>query len=171
MQDVQEDRIQDLQDNDLDGKDCLSKEITYQITHIYYIDNNIKEFNNVILNEDQDEESDDDEHDKQSVEALHYIAGCIAFKFKTKYPNLQLREEKTKQKQILLKSQGLLVTPSEQLNKPLQQCETIFCHFHGSTVDMNPNPMKDQQKTLCQIMQNYQLKLLNCLSNFVFFNE
>ena len=35
------------------------------------------------------------------------------------------------------------MTPSEQLTKPLSQRETfLFCHFHGSTIDMNPNPMK-----------------------------
>ena len=111
---------------------------------MHFIDNDIEEFNNDIYSEDQvqDEESDDDEHYKQSVEALHYIAGYIAFKFKTKYQTLQSRDEKTKQKWILLKSQGLLVTPSEELNKLLSQCETIFCHFHGSTIDMNPNPME-----------------------------
>ena len=75
MQDLQEDRMQGLQDNDVDGKNCLFKEITNQITHIIFIYNDIEEFNNVNYNEDQDEESDDDEHDKQSVEALHYIAG------------------------------------------------------------------------------------------------
>ena len=83
MQDFQEDKIrelefdrmQGLQDNGVDGKNCLSKEITNQITHTQFIYNDNEEFNNVIYNEDQDEESDDDEHDKQSVEALHYIAG------------------------------------------------------------------------------------------------
>ena len=34
------------------------------------------------------------------------------------------------------------MTPSEQLTKPLSQCETIFYHFHGSTINMNPNPME-----------------------------
>ena len=75
MQDVQVNRRKDIQDNDVDGKNCLFKEITNQITHIIFIYNDIEEFNNVNYNEDQDEESDDDEHDKQSVEALHYIAG------------------------------------------------------------------------------------------------
>ena len=34
------------------------------------------------------------------------------------------------------------MTPSEQLTKPLSQCETIFYPFRGSTIDMNPNPME-----------------------------
>ena len=34
------------------------------------------------------------------------------------------------------------MTPSEQLTKPLSQCETIFYHFHGSTINMHPNPME-----------------------------
>ena len=53
----------------------MQMERTNQITHIHFIDNDIEELNNIIHNEDQNEESDDDEHDKQSVEALHYIAG------------------------------------------------------------------------------------------------
>ena len=63
------------------------------------------------------------------------------------------------------------MTPSEQLTKPLSQCETIFCHFHGSTIDMNPNPMERLVENILSTNVELPVEIVKLFVKLCFFQR
>ncbi|KAJ8877562.1 hypothetical protein PR048_022017 [Dryococelus australis] len=88
----------------------------------------------------EDNSADDDTNDAVfqecdnvvSVEGLRYVAGYVAYKYRTLYPDLSVSpEEIIENDWIKSVAKGGLKEPSEQLLKTLQLAEQVFRKGHG----------------------------------------
>lgn len=104
-------------------------------------------------------------------EGLRYIAGYVAYRFSTKYPQLGTKSHKISPSQKLgwieCISRGKLMVPSEELFSAAQILNQEFLSMHGESLsDGKKNFTNLAKKTASKLPQNIKLpfEVLLCLA-------
>lgn len=90
-------------------------------------------------------------------EAMLYVAGYVAYRFKNKYPELgqatdKVNDKVSKSRWVVQFSRGRLIFPSESLIRAAEMLEEIFVKFHK-------NDLSDEDLIFTKVAALLKMKL------------